>query len=46
MPAKELILVLAELALGLNEAPFPGVRAALVVFQKAIVIVDQLGSIV
>jgi hypothetical protein len=46
MPAKELILVLAELALGLNESPFPGVRAPLVVFQKAVVIVDQLGSIV
>jgi len=46
MPAKELTLVLAELTLGLNESLFPGVHVTLVVFQKLVVVVHQLGSIV
>lgn len=45
MSAKELALVLAELTLGLSELLFPGVHAALVVFQKTVVVVHQLGSI-
>ena len=46
MSTKELALVLAELTLGLNELLFPGVHAVLVVFQKTVVVVHQLGSIV